>query len=465
MTRSTIFYFISLLIFTSCARNTQDKIAADTTADHNKDLFNNDSLSVKKEEALNPDLLAEMRKQDSSLMKLQPDSSSVLTSKKINDKVKSSPGFKNFLKGSYSNQQISNPTREGNNEINYFETGVTKFNEGDYKGCIDPFTKDIEMNPGDVVSYYKRGQARIETGDIKGAIEDFTKAIELNPSIYSAYIKRGIAEVHIGEFNKAKDDFIESLKHKVSLEALMNLADIKFKMSDYSGAITDYTSIIDQKLSHSSDVYYRRGLAEAEYGKYQESIQDFSRAIELFPNYADAYLQRGHSEIQLKNYTTAIADLTKVIQLRPRDKDGYYSRGVAKSHVDDLNGAIVDFSKAIDIDPKYEQSYFQRAEILGSLGKITEAIIDLTSIIKLDPGSKEAYYNRGQFFLGEGSNQDAINDFTKVTELDPKDAEGYYYKGLGEANTKNFTGSCLSFKIAKELGHKKASSMMTKTCK
>ena len=64
--------------------------------------------------------------------------------------------------------------------------------------------------------------------------------------------------------------------------------------------------------------YLHRGDAYFEKEEYDKAIAEFSRAIELDPNYAEAYYKRGVAYLRKDKYDEAIADLTKAIELDPR---------------------------------------------------------------------------------------------------------------------------------------------------
>jgi len=47
----------------------------------------------------------------------------------------------------------------------------------------------------------------------------------------------------------------------------------------------------------------------------------------------------------------ALANYTKAIQLRPDYARAYYNRGLVKFNKNDLEGALADFTKAIELNP------------------------------------------------------------------------------------------------------------------
>ncbi len=55
--------------------------------------------------------------------------------------------------------------------------------------------------------------------------------------------------------------------------------------------------------------YYNRGLAHSKKGELELAIEDYSKAIELKPNYADAYYNRGGAWLRLGERDKAKVDL------------------------------------------------------------------------------------------------------------------------------------------------------------
>ena len=77
---------------------------------------------------------------------------------------------------------------------NSFNSGVDKYEQGDYQGAIADYTKALEINPESANAYYNRGNAKNKLGDHQGAIADYTKALEIDPQNGIAYLNRGVVK-------------------------------------------------------------------------------------------------------------------------------------------------------------------------------------------------------------------------------------------------------------------------------
>jgi len=87
------------------------------------------------------------------------------------------------------------------------------------------------------------------------------------------------------------------------------------------------------------------------------------------------YVTNGESKYHLKDYYGSIADYTKAIELNPEYAVAYFNRGVSKTDLKDYYGSIADYTKAININPEYAEAYFNRAvskdnlkDFYGSIG-------------------------------------------------------------------------------------------------
>ena len=62
-------------------------------------------------------------------------------------------------------------------------------------------------------NFYKSGNKKFDEGDYQGAIDDYSKAIELDPENPEIYIKRGdIKEEELEDHQGANDDYSKNIK-------------------------------------------------------------------------------------------------------------------------------------------------------------------------------------------------------------------------------------------------------------
>ena len=165
----------------------------------------------------------------------------------------------------------------------YVDSAITKYNQGDFSGCIADCTKAICLNPNIAAAYDIRGNAKNDMGDQREAVADYNHAIELDPACAVTYYNRANTRHDLGEVAKA--------------------------IADYSKAI---------ELNPESDEFYNnRGVVYIGANEFDLAIADFTRAIELNPLYARAHVNRGSAFTQKGEEDRAIADYQKAVELDP----------------------------------------------------------------------------------------------------------------------------------------------------
>jgi tetratricopeptide (TPR) repeat protein len=201
-----------------------------------------------------------------------------------------------------------------------------------------------------------------------------------------------------------------------------------FSKGDLDTAITDYTKAIELKPDFA-DAYYNRSVVYRGKGLYERAVVDTTKAIELKPDYADAYLNRGGLYFFTGFTEQAIADYTKAIELKPSLAEAYINRGSVYGRKGLYDQAIADWTKAIELKPEFAEAYYQRGTGYGVKGLHDQAIADYTKAIELKPDYADAYFLRSILYDLKSLHDQAIADSTKVIVLKPNFAEAYFARG------------------------------------
>ena len=98
--------------------------------------------------------------------------------------------------------------------------------------------------------------------------------------------------------------------------------------------------------------------------KDNEAIQDYSKAIELYPDNWAYYYERCNARIVTNDYDGAIADGSEMIRLSPKESESYFMRGLASYLKGDLNAGLADAHKALGLKNWHAGALKLRDEIL-----------------------------------------------------------------------------------------------------
>jgi tetratricopeptide (TPR) repeat protein len=202
------------------------------------------------------------------------------------------------------------------------------------------------------------------------------------------------------------------------------------RLGETKAALEDYNRAVELFPEYPV-VYNNRGNLLLALGQTEEATKDFDRALLLAPGYAAAYSNRGNAAMRLGKPAAALTDYTKAIELMPASAPPLSGRGLAYLAVGKPHAAIRDFSRAVSADARFASAYRNRAEARMAIGQRDDAIEDLSRAVAFDANNSELYVVRGYAYLLNDNTASAIKDFARAIELDPKSSAGYQGRGLG----------------------------------
>lgn len=197
-------------------------------------------------------------------------------------------------------------------------------------------------------------------------------------------------------------------------------------------AIEDFNRAV-QLYPEYPAIYNNRGSTLLALGQAREAIKDFDRAILLAPGYAAAFNNRAAAYAELKQTDLALADFTKALELAPQSLAPLTGRGRAMLGAGRPQAAMRDFSRAISTDARFSLGYRSRAEAKMQLERFGDAVEDLTRAIAFEPDEAEIYVQRGTAYLAARNTEAAIKDFARAIELDPRSSAAYASRALAHA--------------------------------
>ena len=160
------------------------------------------------------------------------------------------------------------------------------------------------------LNYYGRA---IESAQGDGTIE----------SLYSAFyhINRGALRAEMIDFISSIESNVQVLSMDDSGNTRARVKDQVSRQYDYSDAIRDMKAAAEI-LPDIPYIYYNLGNLYCLSSEHISSIENYSKAIELYPYMGDAYFNRGLVLIYLKDKEKGCIDLSRAGELGVRDAYG-----------------------------------------------------------------------------------------------------------------------------------------------
>ena len=299
-----------------------------------------------------------------------------------------SKSFSNFIEDGFCVQNSLYATRLITSHINYLER---------YRRFIRDKIKDNEKAVKMQLIVIRQMEQYIKLWE-EGRVVTSQKLFE--------QYKRAINYVT----NKMHENpFVEMESNPDSVEANDNQVDVNFHKGNYDQSIEDYNKAIELNPQDAT-AYNNRGIAYSNKGDNDQAIKDYDRAIELNPQDATTYNNRGFAYSNKGDYDQAIKDYDKAIGLNPQDATAYNNRGLAYDYKGDNDQAIKDYDEAIGLNPQYATAFYNRGVAYSNKGDNDQAIKDYDKAIELNPQYAKAYINRGVAYSDKGimTNQSRI---------------------------------------------------------
>ena len=229
---------------------------------------------------------------------------------------------------------------QSNQSVFHHARGRARQKLGDFHGALADFNLTIEHKPRAVV-YDDRAEVHRCLGDRAAALKDCDRAISLKPKFIEAYFRRALTYTELGNLELALLDCNSTIDlDPQHINAHIQRSWIYFRQTDYRRAQQDCQTVkgLNKSCFWAS---YMSGVINSLSGLKHNAIKNFSKAIEISPNYVSARYHRGIVYHELGDIPKAMADFNQarsiqdrgLERLLDRDETGFYAEGLALYHM------------------------------------------------------------------------------------------------------------------------------------
>ncbi|NEO32548.1 MAG: DnaJ domain-containing protein [Symploca sp. SIO3C6] len=148
-----------------------------------------------------------------------------------------------------------------------------------------------------------------------------------------------------------------------------------------------------RKAKTSPQKFYAQGIAKALEKNYQSAVKDYTKAIELNPDFLEAYIERGASRYKLGDARGALQDCNQALEIDPNSTQAYYYLGRARYRLGYTASAIKAYTQAIKLKPDHAQAYYYRGVANNDLRELAFAVEDWqqAAVLFSEQGDKTGY--------------------------------------------------------------------------
>jgi tetratricopeptide (TPR) repeat protein len=162
------------------------------------------------------------------------------------------------------------------------------------------------------------------------------------------------------EFNPYSD-FIK-FENEIYDEIEQNYKNLKNVYVDEDADRHDggYSNAPEKIVSVNDEDCHLKGYLLRKQGKFEEAIEEYSKALELHPGHFRTLFNRAFAYDKVGLIEKALLDYTAALGVDPNNAFAYYNRGISLDRLRRLEEAISDFTLAIQIHPECPDFYHNR---------------------------------------------------------------------------------------------------------
>lgn len=155
-------------------------------------------------------------------------------------------------------------------------------------------------------------------------------------------------------------------------------------------ALTIFSTTV---MAQSPRKFFKTGEDFMESGNYEDAIEQFSKAVELDPDYTDGYLARAEAFEKLGKIQEAFDDYNRAYVFLPKEEEVAYHLGKLSNQLGEYDRAMVFLNQATNLSRKFLPAYQEKIESLIELEDYQCAIKVCDTALALENNALNYYYH------------------------------------------------------------------------
>ncbi|HLO58197.1 MAG TPA: tetratricopeptide repeat protein [Bacteroidales bacterium] len=153
------------------------------------------------------------------------------------------------------------------------------------------------------------------------------------------------------------------------------------------------TGIFSQNISaQNARQYYKTGLTFVEAKNHRDAIAQFTKAIEIDPEYAQAYVERSRSYEAINDLQNAADDLKRALTFEQKEPEIYYDAARLNYQLGNHQAALELINKCLSMEKKSEVAHRLLARIQMALEDYSNSLVTINKAIELKDNAENNFY-------------------------------------------------------------------------
>ena len=338
-----------------------------------------------------------------------------------NDRVNNILGILNYNKGLYPDAVMLYKKAIAENPVEpvYFDNLKNALEKIGDQNELEAFYEKLAATFPERCDYLNQvGVFYHNKGEYEKAIEYYSRALDLKSDRAIYWENRALANELLGKYDNAEADYTKALELGENANLLNSIGVVKFRQSDYNGALDYFNKAI--KLKKDDPIYYENiGLAHENTGDFEAAEKDYQKALKVSNEDARFLNRLGLYYHNRKMYDKSLEWYTKAAEKDPENTTYTQNIAVAYENLGQYDKAEILYKKLLTKDKDnlalhirlLTAQYFQKkyAEVLMSVGRL---------LLK-HPENLELYTIQGMAYEQEYLYKDALNAYKQVLKTEP----------------------------------------------
>ncbi len=181
--------------------------------------------------------------------------------------------------------------------------------------------------------------------------------------------------------------------------------------------------------AQSAKKFYKTAATFQESGKYQDAIDNYTKALDMDPTYVKAYIARAESSIKLNKFEDALVDYERASTLEPKEEEYAYKTAEYAFMLKKYEMTIKFADKALVNDKKMLDAHHLKIRSLYHIDKLDEALEAASKAVDIKK-TYQTYYDKSEILYAKKEYKQAQDYYQMAIGEDVKNIDGY----IGIAN-------------------------------
>jgi len=207
----------------------------------------------------------------------------------------------------------------------------------------------LQDNDGNSIRSFRRGLGFMELAMMDEAIREFKEVIKEEPDLMLAHLFLGIAYAERGIFDEAMRELrlVQALNKDSKISAIIHntMGNVYADREQYELAYNEFSKVLEIDPDFAV-AYFNLGAVCYNLQRYEESAQAFEMVKEKYPRDWEIYYYLGKIYRKLKDDEQALVNLLKASCLAPREPLVAYELGLLYEDLGETRRALENYYRA-----------------------------------------------------------------------------------------------------------------------